>query len=230
VSRLSVVIPAYNEERFIGALLGKVAAVDLRELDLEKEVVVVDDCSTDRTSAIAGAVPGVVLRRLARNSGKGAAVRAGIAASSGELLIIQDADLEYEPGDYRPMLEALLADRLDAVYGSRYLRRGRYPGQSLPAYAGGRLLSVVAWAATGRYLTDTVTALKLFRGEVIRALPLVSSGFELDHEITCRLLARGHTLAEVPIRYQPRSRGEGKKIGARDFVKAVRTFWRFRRG
>ncbi len=230
MSRLSVVIPAYNEERFIGTLLGKLAAVDLTSFGLEKEIVVVDDCSSDRTAEIAGAVPGVLLLRLARNSGKGAAVRAGIAASSGELLIIQDADLEYEPDDYRPMLELLLGGRLSAVYGSRYLRRGRYPGQSLPAYAGGRLLSVAAWAATGRYLTDTVTALKLFRGEVIRGLPLVSSGFELDHEITCRLLARGHSLAEVPIRYSPRSKSEGKKIGARDFVKAVGSFWRFRRG
>jgi glycosyltransferase involved in cell wall biosynthesis len=175
-------------------------------------------------------VPGVVLRRLERNSGKGAAVRAGIAAASGDLLIIQDADLEYEPEDYRPMLETLLAGPFDAVYGSRYLRRGRYPGQSLAAYAGGRLLSVAAWAATGRYLSDTVTALKLFRGEMIRALPLTSSGFELDHEITCKLLARGRSLAEVQIRYAPRSKAEGKKIGARDFVIALRTFWRFRRG
>jgi dolichol-phosphate mannosyltransferase len=228
--RLSVVIPAYNEERFIARLLDKVRAVDLTPLGVDKEIVVVDDCSRDGTGAIAGAVPGVLLRRLERNSGKGAAVRAGIAAASGELLIIQDADLEYEPEDYRPMLERLLKGPFDAVYGSRYLKAGRYAGQSLAAYVGGRVLSVAAWAATGRYLTDTVTALKLFRAEVLRGLPLTTTGFELDHEITCKLLARGHSLAEVPIRYAPRSKLEGKKIGARDFVRAVRTFWRFRRG
>ena len=155
-------------------------------------------------------------------------MRAGITTATGDLLIIQDADLEYDPQDYVPMMRALLDGRADIIYGSRYLGRGRHVNQSLAAYLGGRSLSAVAWLFTGTYLTDTVTAFKLFRREEIAALPLETSGFELDHEITARMLARGKTIAEVPIRYHPRSREEGKKIGARDWFIAVRTLWRYR--
>ena len=227
---LSVVIPAYNEERFIGALLEKIAAVDLAPLGFATELVVVDDKSKDRTADIVAAIPGVRLIRQDKNGGKGRAVRAGIAAATGELLIIQDADLEYDPQDYIPMVQALLEGRADIVYGSRYLGRGRHANQSLTAYLGGRSLSLVAWLFTGTYLTDTVTAFKLFRREELAALPLETAGFELDHEITARMLARGKTIAEVPIRYYPRSREEGKKIGARDWFIGTRTFWKYRRG
>ncbi|HXT29868.1 MAG TPA: glycosyltransferase family 2 protein [Vicinamibacterales bacterium] len=227
---LSVVIPAYNEERFIGTLLEKIKAVDLAPLGLTMELIVVDDCSKDRTAAIVEVVPGVRLIRQPKNGGKGRAVRAGIEAAHGDLLIIQDADLEYDPQDYIPMLRALLDGRADIVYGSRYLGRGRHDNQSLAAYLGGRSLSLVAWLFTGTFLTDTVTAFKLFRRQDIAALPLETSGFELDHEITSRMLARGKTIVEVPIRYYPRSREEGKKIGLRDWFIGTRTFWRYRNG
>jgi hypothetical protein len=121
------------------------------------------------------------------------------------------------------------------VYGSRYLHPGssllapRHRGQSWGAYLGGRSLSLVQWWFTGQYLTDTVTALKLFRAPVIKGLELRTSGFELDHEITARILAGGCTIREVPIRYYPRSREEGKKIGARDWFVAVRTYARHAR-
>ncbi len=227
---LSIVIPAYNEERFIGRLLEQIKAVDLAPLGVAPEIIVVDDCSKDGTAAIVAAVPGVHLRRMERNGGKGRAVRAGIASATGEYLIIQDADLEYDPQDYIPMLGPLLDKRADIVYGSRYLGRGRYPNQSLGAYLGGRSLSAIGWLFTGRYLTDTVTALKLFRRDEIAALPLETSGFELDHEITARMLARKRRILEVPIHYYPRSREEGKKIGARDWFIGARTFWRYRNG
>jgi glycosyltransferase involved in cell wall biosynthesis len=229
MKNLSVVIPAYNEERFIGTLLERIAAVDLSPLGYTMELIVVDDKSKDRTAEIVGAIPGVRLIRQPQNGGKGRAVRAGIAAATGDLLIIQDADLEYDPQDYIPMLRALLDGKADIIYGSRYLGRGRHANQSLAAYLGGRSLSLVAWLFTGTYLTDTVTAFKLFRREELAALPLETTGFELDHEITARMLARGKTIAEVPIRYYPRSREEGKKIGARDWFIGTRTFWRYRR-
>jgi dolichol-phosphate mannosyltransferase len=225
---LSVVIPAFNEERFIATLLDRIKAVDLAPLGFDMELIVVDDCSADRTGSIVAAIPGVRLIRMEKNGGKGTAVRAGIAAATGELLIIQDADLEYDPRDYVPMLQALLDGRADIVYGSRYLGRGRHAKQSWAAYAGGRSLSVVAWLFTGTFLTDTVTAFKLFRRDDLVALPLETRGFELDHEITARMLARGRSIVEVPIRYYPRSRAEGKKIGARDWVIAVRTLLRYR--
>jgi glycosyltransferase involved in cell wall biosynthesis len=227
---LSVVIPAYNEERFIQTLLHRIKAVDLSPFGLEKEILVVDDCSTDSTAAIVAREPGVLLHRMPRNGGKGSAVRAGIAAATGEYLIIQDADLEYDPDDYVAMLRALLSGGADAVYGSRYMRGGRHPNQSWAAYLGGRSLSVVAAVCTGRLLTDTVTAYKLFKRVDLAALPLETSGFELDHEITARLLARGARIVEVPIRYDPRSREEGKKIGLRDWFIGCRTFWRYRNG
>jgi glycosyltransferase involved in cell wall biosynthesis len=230
MTTLSVVIPAYNEERYIGTLLQQIRAVDLSPLGLQKEIIVVDDCSTDGTSAVVASFPEARLHRQAVNGGKGLAVRQGIVMATGELLIIQDADLEYDPADYVPMLQALLDGRGDVVYGSRYLGRSRHPNQSLAAYLGGRSLSVAALVATGRFLTDTVTAYKLFRRRDLIAFPLQTSGFELDHEITARVIARGLRIVEVPIRYFPRSRAEGKKIGLRDWFVALRTFYRFRNG
>ena len=227
---LSIVIPAFNEERFIGSLLEQIRAVDLSPLGVAKEIIVVDDCSSDRTSEIVRRFPEVALRRLERNSGKGRAVRTGIEMATGDMLIIQDADLEYDPRDYVPMVEALVEGRGDIVYGSRYLAGGRRARQSLAAYLGGRSLSLAALVFTGTYLTDTVTALKLFPRQLLMTLSLVTSGFELDHELTAKVLARGYRIVEVPVRYYPRSREEGKKIGARDWVVGVRTFWRFRNG
>jgi dolichol-phosphate mannosyltransferase len=242
LERLSVVIPAYQEERFIGALLEKVIAVDLSQLGIEKEIIVVDDGSRDRTAEIAAGIAArhreVKLHRKVKNEGKGSAVQAGIRMATGDYIMIQDADLEYDPGDYIPMLHALIRRKMDAVYGSRYMKypdRGKlinfvsskHAGQSLPAYVGGQSLSVIALFSTGRYISDTVTALKLFRAELIRPLELVTRGFELDHEITAKILARGARLCEVPIRYYPRTKAEGKKIGPRDWVIATKTFLRF---
>ena len=227
---LSIVIPAYNEERFIGTLLEQIRAVDLAQFDLDKQIIVVDDCSKDRTADIAAAVPGVTLKRMPVNGGKGKAVRAGISSATGEYLIIQDADLEYDPNDYVPMLRVLLSGSADVVYGSRYLGRGRHSNQSVGAYLGGRSLSVIAWLFTRRHLTDTVTALKLFHRDQLGEIELKTSGFELDHEITAKMAHRGARFAEVPIRYMPRSREEGKKIGPKDWFIAVRTFMRYRNG
>ncbi len=230
MSVLSIVIPAYNEERFIGELLTRIKAVDLSRFGLTTEIIVVDDCSKDRTAAIVEAEAGVTLLRMPKNGGKGQAVRAGIARATGEYLIIQDADLEYDPNDYVPMLDALLSGRGTVVYGSRYMRSGKHANQSLAAYLGGRSLSLIALAFTGTWLTDTVTAYKLFRRAELAALPLETSGFELDHEITARMVAAGARIVEVPISYAPRTKAEGKKIGLRDWFIGFRTFWRYRKG
>jgi glycosyltransferase involved in cell wall biosynthesis len=238
---LSIVIPAYNEERFLGMLLDRIRAVDLASLGVTPQIIVVDDCSRDRTAEIAAGCPGVVLVRHATNSGKGQAVRTGLARATGEFVIIQDADLEYDPDDYVPMLRALRSGQADIVYGSRYLKHpgrgriinlltGKHPAQSWAAYLGGQSLSFIALLYTGHYLSDTVTALKLFPRSIITGLVLETTGFELDHEITAKVLALGYRIAEVPVAYHPRSRAEGKKIGLRDWFVARRTFARFRRG
>jgi dolichol-phosphate mannosyltransferase len=150
--------------------------------------------------------------------------------ASGDYLIIQDADLEYDPQDYVPMMRAMLEGHADVIYGSRYLNRGRHHGQSIAAYLGGRSLSLVGYLAAGTWLTDTVTALKLFPRELLPSLKLQTSGFELDHEITAKVLAKGLRIAEVPVSYHPRTRQEGKKIGMRDWFIGARTFFRFRKG
>jgi glycosyltransferase involved in cell wall biosynthesis len=150
--------------------------------------------------------------------------------ATGDFLIIQDADLEYDPQDYLPMMRALLESGADIIYGSRYMGRGRHANQSLAAYLGGRSLSLVALAFTGTYLTDTVTALKLFPRQLLMSLTLTTSGFELDHEITAKMLAKGCRIREVPVSYHPRSREEGKKIGMKDWFIGCRTFFRFRNG
>ncbi len=233
MKRLSIVVPAYNEERFIGTLLEKILAVDLRPQGLEKEIIVVDDCSKDGTSDAVRRFTSVLLSRHERNGGKGRAVRTGIERASGDYVLIQDADLEYDPQDYVQMVDALLSNRADVIYGSRYtqgLFGSKHAEQSWAAYLGGRSLSLAALICTGRYLTDTVTALKLFPRTLLNELQLQTTGFELDHEITSKVLARGRTIVEVPIRYFPRSREEGKKIGAKDWLRGLKTFWRYRRG
>ena len=230
VRTLSIVIAAHNEERFIRVLLERVRAVDLSSLGIDKQIIVVDDGSSDQTAQIAASVPGVLLHRAGVHRGKGSAIKIGIGLASGDYLIFQDADLEYDPCAYAHMLPPLLDRRADIVFGSRYLRSRRYPRQSLAAYCGGRSLSLVAFLVTGRYLTDPVTALRLFKRADLVRLPLETNGFELDHEITARLLARGARIFEVPIGYAPRTRAEGKKITARDWFIAVRTLWRYRRG
>ena|SRR5436190_6082160 len=238
--KLSVIIPAYNEERFIGQLIEKVLAVNLDRFGLNKEVIVVDDHSKDRTAEIARRYP-VVLKTLPKNMGKGGAVQAGIALATGDYLIIQDADLEYDPNDYAPMLKALLEGGVGAVYGSRYLKHpgrgkmvnlltGKHANQSWLAYLGGQSLTFIALVCTGKYLTDTVTALKLFRREVIRPIKLCTNGFELDHEISSKVIAGGHRIIETPISYFPRSKEEGKKIGLKDWFRALKTFLRYRNG
>jgi len=233
VKRVSIVIPAYNEERFIGTLLERIRAVDLHPHGFEMELIVVDDCSTDGTVEVVRRFPDVLLARHERNAGKGQAVRTGIEQATGDYVMIQDADLEYDPQDYVPMVQMLRSGRADVVYGSRYTNGmvgSKHAQQSWTAYLGGRSLSLAALMCTGRYLSDTVTALKLYPRALLNELNLQTTGFELDHEMTSKVIARGRRIVEVPIRYFPRSREEGKKIGAKDWVRGLRTFWKYRRG
>jgi glycosyltransferase involved in cell wall biosynthesis len=227
---LSVVIPAYNEERYIATTLERVLAVDLSIVGFTREVIVVDDHSTDRTPVIAGMFSDVFVHRLPRHAGKGAAVRAAVALARGDYLVIQDADLEYDPQAFVPMLKVLAETGADAVYGSRYLEAGRHPRQSTLAYLGGRSLSLAVRLLTGRWLSDVTTALKLLPLPLIRSLGLSSAGFELEVEITAKLLAGGCRIVEVPVSYAPRTRREGKKVAFRDLLRSLSTLARFRRG
>jgi dolichol-phosphate mannosyltransferase len=236
--RLSIVIPAYNEEAFIGTLLGAILTVDTESLGFEKEIIVVNDGSRDGTSECVRRFAGVTLIEQA-NQGKGAAVQRGMREATGEFVLVQDADLEYDPADYRPMLEAVRSGAA-AVYGSRTLGQlraqgwtltpGRHPQQSLGPWLAGWILSTLTFALYGVWLTDTLTGYKLYPRAAFERIAIVTRGFETDHEITVKLLRSGIRIREVPVGYRPRSVAEGKKIKASDGFKAVWTLLRFRFG
>jgi dolichol-phosphate mannosyltransferase len=234
---LSIVIPAYNEEAFIGSLLEKILAVPTEKVGFEKDIVVVNDGSKDRTEAVARSFASVRCFTQVPNQGKGAAVQRGIREATGDYILIQDADLEYDPNDYLTLLNAL--NRGDVVYGSRTLgqRRlqprwtlfpGRHPRQDIGPWMAGVALTLWAFLIYGRWITDTLTAYKLYPAKPVKDMKLQTRGFETDHEITARLIRSGHTIVEVPVEYYPRSKEEGKKIKATDGLIAVWTLLRFR--
>jgi dolichol-phosphate mannosyltransferase len=229
---LSVVIPAYNEEPTLAAVLNKVSGV---KLSLNMEIIIVDDGSKDRTADVArewaasNACDRISVKIICKkNGGKGTAVRRGIEESTGDYVIIQDADLEYDPNDYPKLLEPILAGDADVVYGSRITGPDK-PG-SLKFYFGGRLVTIATNLLYWARLTDEPTCYKLFRGDLIRSIPLTCTGFEFCPEVTAKILKRGLRIAEVPIRYFPRSIAEGKKIRSWDGVLALYELlkWRFK--
>jgi len=236
---LSIVIPAYNEENFIGELLECVARVDTRALGFEKEVLVVNDGSTDATESIARRfeAAGVKCFNQVPNQGKGRAVRRGIVEARGDYILVQDADLEYDPSDYLPLLQALQTGA-DSIYGSRVLGQiraggwsitpGKNAAQGLGPWLAGVVLSCWVLLLYRRWISDTLTAYKLYPAKVLKAMKLETSGFETDHEITAKMIRGGLRIAEVPISYRPRSQAEGKKIKARDGLIAIWTFLKFR--
>jgi glycosyltransferase involved in cell wall biosynthesis len=238
--RLSVVVPAYNEEARVGELVRSLQQ-SLGPLGEEHEIIVVDDGSSDATTERVEST-GARLVAHGRNRGKAAAVQTGLATSSGAWVAVLDADFEYFPEDLNPMLS--VAERADevAVYGSRYLEpknfrpglRGRVrmlQDQELSSWAANWVLTALVFTLYGKKITDTLTGLKLYPGDFLRAQKLTSVGFEGDHEITGLLIKAKIPILEVPVKYAPRGREEGKKIGPMDGVKAITTFvgQRFRR-
>lgn len=234
---LSVIIPAYNEEAFISQVIEAVLAVDTERLGYAKEIIVVDDGSSDKTAELVRTYSEVTLLQQ-KNQGKGAAVQTGVQQSKGDYIIVQDADLEYDPQDYLLMLN-LLNERPNAViYGSRvrgvvrdYGRFlpfvGRHPQQSLGPWVANVILSFLFFGVYQRWLTDLLTAYKIYPGELLKQYRAKTAGFETDHELTAYFY-RHCDILEVPISYVPRSKEEGKKIRAIDGLIAVCTLIRFR--
>lgn len=223
--KLSIVIPAYDEERTIAETIRRVEAADL---GVAKEIVVVDDGSVDSTREILASFGDRVKAiSLPENRGKGAALRAGFAVATGDYVVVQDADLEYDPADLR-LLVAKAREGNKAVYGSRRLGRGKNPMAGFSYYAGGVLLSWLANALYGTRITDEPTCYKMFDRELLASIPLVCEGFEFCPEVTAKVARRGVPIVEVPIGYAPRSRAEGKKINWRDGLVAIRTLIRYR--
>lgn len=236
--KLSIVIPAYNEAAFIGELLERIVAVDTDRYGITKEIIVVDDGSRDQTFNIAKANEHVrVLQQ--ENRGKGAAVQYGISQASGDYVIVQDADLEYDPNDYVVMLKKLLENPGSAIYGSRIKGQlasgegmrffpGRHKSQDFGPWLAGLILSIWTFILFGQWISDTLTAYKIYPKSFLSGLNVKTKGFETDHELTCKLFKAGIKIFEVPIAYQPRSKEQGKKIGPKDGFIAVWTLLRFR--
>jgi glycosyltransferase involved in cell wall biosynthesis len=221
LTTLSVIIPAYNEVRTIAAVIARVRAVDVH--GLRKEIIVVDDGSMDGTRDVLEALQRdrhVRVIQQPANRGKGAAVRTGLGAVTGELVIIQDADLELSPEDYPRLVAPFLENpATQAVFGSRFLTGSR-EGQPLAILAN-RFLTGLTNVLHNASLTDMETCYKLCRTDVLRSLDLKSERFDIEPEIVSKLLRRGYTIHEVAIRYQPRSRREGKSINWKDGVRAI---------
>ena len=232
VSRvLSVIIPAYNERATIEELLRRVIAVDT---GLQREIIIVDDGSTDGSRELypqlQGRFAGENLRIHLQpsNRGKGAAVRQGFALASGEIVLIQDADLECDPADYPRLLKPILEGRADVVYGSRFLGTSDHRVDSFRHAMGNKALTILSNFFTNLNLTDMETCYKVFRAEVIRAMKLRSDTFTIEPEITAKVAKGKWRIHEVAIRYVGRDYAEGKKIRMKDGLKALWAIVRFR--
>ncbi|MBC7927210.1 MAG: glycosyltransferase, partial [Bryobacteraceae bacterium] len=230
-SLLSILVPLYNEEQFIGSLLSRVLAVALPG-DLDREIIVVDDCSTDNSVAIAEAIqskhPDIIrLIRSEVNGGKGSAIHKAIEQARGEYCIIQDADLEYDPEDYPKLLRPLLDNRADAVFGSRFLssaeRRVLYFWHSQANF----FLTLACNLVSDLNLTDMETCYKAVRTSLLQSIPLHNKRFGFEPEITIKLARRKARIYEVPISYNGRTYAEGKKIGLKDAFEALFTIARY---
>ena len=228
--KLSVIVPVHNERRLVAELLRQLAAAPMPSIG-RREVIVVDDGSTDGSAEIvrrlAGGDGGMRLIERPDNRGKGAALRAGIAAAGGDLIVFQDADLEYDPRDLETLARALGETGADAVYGSRF---GRPRGRRFPGVheLGNRLITAWSNLFTGLGLSDVETCYKMLRAPLVKAMTLRSNDFAIEVEVTARLARRGARVVEVPIGYRGRSRHEGKKITWRDGVRALIAVVRFR--
>lgn len=228
---LSIIIPAYNEEKTIAELLQRVLDADLGE-GIDRELIVVNDCSTDSTGRIVqsfiAAHPQAPITYLVhdRNQGKGMAVRTGIQAVTGDYVVMQDADLELDPNDFARMLPHLLSGQYRVVYGSRFLAEEN--SHTYFSYQlGGKFLSVMTNLLYDQHITDEPTCYKMFDAGLLKSIPLDCKGFEFCPEVTAKVSRLGYKIKEVPIRYYPRSIEEGKKLRLKDGLKAIGTLLKY---
>lgn len=239
--KVSILIPVYNEQATLREILRRVRSVNLMlddthaaylkgPLELEKEIVLVDDGSSDGSDAILrdeAAKGDLVVLFHGTNKGKGAAVRSAIQAATGDILLVQDADLEYDPREYLTLLLPILEGRAEVVYGSRFLG-GPRTAMLFWHMLANKLITLMTNLLYNAILSDVETCYKVFRADVIKAIPLRANRFEIEPEITAKVLKRGYRIYEVPISYTGREYHEGKKIGLKDAFEAVWALMKYR--
>jgi glycosyltransferase involved in cell wall biosynthesis len=226
--RLSILIPVYNEAATLAELVRRVQAADA--MGLEKEIIVVDDCSTDGTRQIVEKLagqPGIKVALHPRNRGKGAAIRTALEQATGEICLIQDADLEYDPNDYPKLLRPILDGRADVVYGSRFTG-GTHRVLLFWHYLANRFLTLLSNMLCNLNLTDMETCYKVFRRECLNGVRLTSDRFGIEPELTAKLARRRYRFYETDINYNGRDYSEGKKINWKDGVAALWFIFRYR--
>lgn len=222
--KISVVIPVYNEEQTIQRVLARVAA-----LPIPKEIIIVDDASTDGTRQMLSqyeCAHDVHVIFKPQNEGKGAALRTGFRRVTGDVVVVQDADLEYDPRDILPVIKPIVCGQADVVYGSRFLD-SQPQGHSLVHRLGNRVLTAASNLTTGLRLTDMETCYKAFRRDVIRSFEIQQNRFGFEPEVTAKISRRKYRVAEVPIRYAARGYAEGKKIGLKDLFNTLYCILRY---
>ena len=223
---ISIVVPVYNEARTVAAVIQRLVAIDL---PAPREILVVNDGSTDGTRQVLDQItqrPELRIIHAEKNGGKGSAIRIGFSQASGTIVAIQDADLELDPAQLADLVKPILDGRTRVVYGSRFLG-GRPDAPWLSIFAN-QVLTGTTNVLFGGRLTDMETCYKVMASDIARSLNLESNRFDIEPEITAKLLRAGHSILELPIRFEPRSRAQGKKIGWRDGVRAIQVLLKYR--
>ena len=224
MKKISVLIPVYNE---VNSLLELVKRVEEVDFGLEKEIILVDDCSTDGTKDLYSQLPHKVLYHDF-NQGKGAALRTGLKEASGDIIIIQDADLEYNPKDYIPLVELIKNDDCDVVYGSRFLNKSNNKNFLILSFVANKTLTLITNILFKAQLTDMETCYKAFKKEFIKNINIKSNRFDFEPEITAKVLKQKVRFMELPITYNGRAFDEGKKITWKDGLQAIFTLIKYR--
>ncbi len=229
--KISVIIPVFNEENCILEIYNKVKEANIG--NIKKEIIIVDDCSTDKTAERIKEIKDKEVKILfhEKNYGKGRAIRTGLKEVTGDIIIIQDADLEYDPNDFQILIKPILEGKAEVVYGSRRLNKENEQYAGLSYYVGGIGLTKITNMLYNSHLTDEATGYKVFKTELLQSLNLECERFEFCPEVTAKVLRRKKNIVEVPINYYPRSIKEGKKIRFKDGFEAVWTLlkWRWKK-
>jgi glycosyltransferase involved in cell wall biosynthesis len=224
MNKISILIPVFNERNSLLEILNRIENVDF---GLKKEIILIDDYSTDGTKDLYPQLPYKILYHKI-NLGKGAALRTGLKEATGDIIIIQDADLEYNPEDYKPLVNLIATNKADVVYGSRFANKNNNKNFLILSFIANKFLTCITRILFNTKLTDMETCYKAFRADIIKDINIQSNRFDFEPEITAKILKKNIRFLETPISYNARSVDEGKKIGWKDGLQAIKALIKYR--